>query len=483
MLADPLALDVAAVRHDADRRAIAQVARRAAFVAFCVSVVISPFRAAVLLAAQPRPPLYAGYTDFSMSWAEIAAAVALVLWAISLVAERRPISAGPRVLWVPALALVALGWLSPIWSVDAPLSLESAAELTLLAAFGLYVINEVRIERVPLLVAGTVAVQAIVALAQVALQGSLGLSSLGELPLDPAVRGVSVVATSDTDRLLRAYGLADHPNILGGILAFSLPLLAVGLLRAARGARLSAAAIGGALGATVVLGSAALFVTFSRGAWLAAAVAMLAALVLLVRSRSAGGLAAFRDLRWVGLAVAAAGAVILALVVIDARFVLVRADVLNPQVSTEAMSTGERAILMRVALDAISAQPLLGTGLATSAMAVLTAMPSLDFDAQPAAVAILDVAVDLGLIGAACYLALIAAPWLTLARRAIPWTPWLIATSVALLAWAIVGLFDYYTWSFPTGQIWTALLFAFWAIAVRDARATQGDPARSGADG
>ena len=481
MLADPLALDVAAVRHDPDRRAIAEVARRAAFVAFCVSVVISPFRAAVLLAAQPRPPLYAGYTDFSMSWAEIAAAVALVLWAISLVAERRPISAGPRVLWVPALALVALGWLSAIWSVDAPLSIENAGELTLLAAFGLYVINEVRIERVPLLVAGTVAVQAIVALAQVALQGSLGLSSLGELPLDPALRGVSVVATSDTDRLLRAYGLTDHPNILGGILAFSLPLLAVGVLRAAQGARISAATI--ALGLTFVLGSAALFVTFSRGAWLAAAAAMLLALVLVVRSRSAGGLAVLRDLRWVGLAVAAAGLVVIALAIADARFVLVRADVLNPQVSTEAMSTGERAILMRVALDAITAQPLLGTGLATSAMAVLTAMPSLDFDAQPAAVAILDVAVELGLIGAACYLALIAAPWLTLARRAIPWTPWLIATSAALLGWAIVGLFDYYTWSFPAGQIWTALLFAFWAIAVRDARAGQGGPARSAAHG
>ena len=43
--------------------------------------------------------------------------------------------------------------------------------------------------------------------------------------LDPTQSGVSIVAASGGSRLLRAYGLTDHPNILGGCLAFGLLLL------------------------------------------------------------------------------------------------------------------------------------------------------------------------------------------------------------------------------------------------------------------
>ena len=63
---------------------------------------------------------------------------------------------------------------------------------------------------------------------------------LGELVLDPRQNGVSVVATSGTERLLRAYGLTDHPNILGGLLVFGLLLSsrsAAGRIRGRRSGR------------------------------------------------------------------------------------------------------------------------------------------------------------------------------------------------------------------------------------------------------
>jgi len=52
-------------------------------------------------------------------------------------------------------------------------------------------------------------------------QGDLGLQLLGEYRLDPAWEGVSIVWMEGL-RTLRAYGLSDHPNILGGSLAFAL---------------------------------------------------------------------------------------------------------------------------------------------------------------------------------------------------------------------------------------------------------------------
>jgi putative inorganic carbon (HCO3(-)) transporter len=448
------------------RDAATMTSRGLAFVMLAAAVVLSPFRAAVLLAAQPRPPLYAGYTDFSVSWAEVAALAGVALWGINLLARPRRIAVGPRLLWLPAAGLLVLAWASAAWSVDPVISAENAGTLTVLFAFALYVLNEVRLERILPLVAAMAAIQAVVAIGQAFTQRSLGLSWLGELTLDPAIRGVSVVATSDSDRLLRAYGLADHPNILGGLLAFSLPLLAVALIRQRQ-------AVGLTFAAAFVVAAAALFLTFSRGAWLAVVAALGLELVMLARVRL--GAQATR----LALVGAAAALVVAALVAQDARYVLVRADVLNPQVSTEAMSTGERAILLQVATTAIAAHPVLGTGLATAATAILAAMPSLDFDAQPAASAIVDVAVELGLIGVLCYLAIALAPWLVIARRSVRWTPELIATSAALLAWTVVGLFDYYTWSFPAGRVWSVLLLGLWAGAVRDAQAQVGQASRA----
>jgi len=454
-VSDARLLDVTSLR-GRWRLGIAETARRLAFASFAVAVVLSPFRAAILLAGQPRPPLYGGYTDFSVSWAEVAGLVAVLCWVATLLARPHAIAIGPRTIWAPALVLLCLAWASTSWSIDPVISGESAALLTLLIVLGVYAINEVPLGRVPILVAGMVGVQAVVAIGQSVVQGSLGLGWLGELSLAPAVNGVSVVATSATDRFLRAYGLADHPNILGGILAVSLPLVALGLARGRR-ATIAAAVV-------FVLGAAALFVTFSRGAWLAAATAIVIELVWLARAR-AGALA-----RRVALVSVVAGVVVLGLAVPAARYVLVRADLTAPQVATEAMSTGERLILMDAAASVTMARPLLGSGLATAPEAIHAAYPNLGFDAQPPAVAILDVAIELGLLGALSYLALLVAPWLALARRSVTWTPELIATSAALAGWTVVGLFDYYPWTFSAGRIWSVLLIALWAAALRAAR-------------
>jgi hypothetical protein len=55
-------------------------------------------------------------------------------------------------------------------------------------------------------------------------QRELGLGFLGELPLDPAVKGVSVVMRGP-ERWLRGYGLTNHPNTAAGTLVTALLIL------------------------------------------------------------------------------------------------------------------------------------------------------------------------------------------------------------------------------------------------------------------
>jgi predicted membrane protein len=107
---------------------------------------------------------------------------------------------------------------------------------------------------------------------QFALQRVWGNKWLGMAEQDPSTLGVTVIETAG-ERVLRAYGSLPHPNIAGIFLALAL-LCAVVLFTRTHGYR-------GKLltGATVLLTSSALWLTYSRQAWIAAAV-MLALLAL-----------------------------------------------------------------------------------------------------------------------------------------------------------------------------------------------------------
>ena len=154
------------------------------------------------------------------------------------------------------------------------LTAQTALVFALVTALGVYVLNEVDdIERLAVPLMAMVVVQAVVAIGQVVTQRSLGLTVLGEQVLVPADGGVSIVAAADGTCSLRAYGLTDHPNILGGILAFALIIL--GSVRGLAGRRSTARWV------VFALGVVALFLTFSRAAWIAYAVGVAVALAML----------------------------------------------------------------------------------------------------------------------------------------------------------------------------------------------------------
>lgn len=95
---------------------------------------------------------------------------------------------------------------------------------------------------------------------QVAEQGSIGLSMLGEFRLGLHQPGISIVEAGDL-RWLRPYGLLPHPNMLGAVLAIGLLACVVLLVSNYRWVRW--------LGTGIFLfGMWNFWLTFSRGAWI-----------------------------------------------------------------------------------------------------------------------------------------------------------------------------------------------------------------------
>jgi O-antigen ligase len=284
---------------------------------------------------------------------------------------------------------------------------------------------------------------------------SVGLPMLQELNLDPAWSGVSIVWAEGV-RSLRAYGLTDHPNILGGCLAFGLLLLAAWFAESET--RWHAAAAG-----LFALGAVGLLLTFSRAAWLAFAAGISFGAILFWRTKQRDAIT-----RWLNLAGASA-IILLPFVFQYGAYLgvrLDRGDAFN-QVAIETRSLVERDQLAQAASQIFSEHALLGVGIGALPRAEQVRYP--DFSAfnayyQPAHFVLLDVAAETGIFGALFYLVAMLAPWLALwwNRKRLVFSPALVGMSGVLLAVTLVGFFDYYTWLLAPGRLWQWLTWGTW---------------------
>ena len=437
------------------RAQVAAVARRGAWLGFVALVVLSPMRARIELLARPTVPVYGDFTDFLLFWSDIAAVVTLGLWFVSLALVPRRIFYGPRFLAWPVAALLAVAWLGVPFAVDVPLAGYNAVRLAVLVALALYVANEiVRLERIVVPVALMIVVQAVVGIGQVIGQKSLGLDRLGEHVLSP-ILGVAVVTAHDGTRYLRAYGLSDHPNILGGVLA--LGLLLVGGAIAVDGERRHTWRV-----VVFALGTAALLVTFSRGAWFGFAAGMVVMVGMFALQRDRVALSR--------LAVACvAGLIVAAPFVAPYRDVLQARTDASGQSAKDLRAVSEREAVSDATTHLVVAHPVLGVGIGTLPLAVKEIRPSFAFHYEPASIVLLDVTAETGLVGGAAYIVVLVAPWLALARHRRQWTGELAVASGALAALTVVGLFDYYSWTYSAGRIWAWLVLGLWAAMYRAA--------------
>ena len=428
----------------------------AARVAFATEIVLMPVRYRIVLAARPVPLIYRDYTDFLLFPSDIALLCMLTLWVLSLVLRPRRLDLGPRVIWIPLAGLTLAGWATTITSLDPLLAVYHAIRLVALFWFYVFIVNEIQTIRWVVIPVGVQLLsQSAVALGQFLTQHSIGLRAIGEAVLDPARAGTSIVAVGGA-RLLRAYGLTDHPNILGGCLAFGLLLLLPYYLRSR--VRWITLAVLSAAGA-------ALLVTFSRSAWLAFVLGCAVLLVLDVVRR--------RRLPMRNWLVLGAGWLVLSVPIFLAypRFFGVRLNAGNSfsSPSVEQQSIGERVLLLESAASMISAHPLLGVGLGGAPLALKAYRPDWTVVFEPPHAAVVDAALEVGVPGAAFYLALVIAPffiYFTQQGRLNDEAASAAALAL-LLGIAVAGLFDYYTWMLAPGRLWQWLAWGLWALASR----------------
>ncbi len=433
------------------RAAVLAVVRLLTRVAFGMLIVLAPFRARWELTVRHDATVYGDYTDFLLYWSDIAFIAMLALWGLSLLISGRRPWLGPAAVRWPVIVLILATWASIPFSVDAQLSAYSALRLTGAVLFALYVANEISLRQLTLPLMIMVGLQAVVGVSQAIDQGSVGLYDLGEYRLDVNAGGTSVVWSDVGPRQLRAYGLTDHPNILGGLLAVSL-LLIGGVAARARGEWTAL------FGTVFAIGCAALLLTFSRSAGLS----MVLALVLVF-----GLLAYRRDWRtlmgWAGICIAA---VVLCLMLIKpyGDYLSIRTGLLEsgPTSSTERRSISEREALAKTTNEIFVSRPLLGVGAGGLPTAMSERFPDFSYYYQPAHFALLTVAAETGLVGGMAYGALMVVPFFLLWWRRKELTPDLIAVSGALLAVTVIGMLDYYTWTLAPGRLLFWLVVGLW---------------------
>ncbi len=297
---------------------------------------------------------------------------------------------------------------------------------------------------------------------QVAHQGSVGLTILGEFQVNPANSGAVVVQAADI-RWLRPYGLLPHPNMLGGFLT-------VGLL-GVFGWSLSSQSKGWLYGVVIFeFGLWSLLLTFSRSAWLGLAVSLFFILALTFETWSRDRQRWIRILTIGGISLIVGGAFF----ALYQPFLSARAGLSDE--SLEVRSTSDRVVYTQIALDAIRESPILGTGIGNFPWYASTYLAKTKFDlrGQPVHNIYLSAWAELGVIGLGLFLLIIAATiraGFANIRKEYDKKEYLYAAvGCGVIAFLIIGLFDHYSWTLIQFQA------AFWglmAVAIQPPSAGQ----------
>jgi hypothetical protein len=438
--------------------------------ALSATIVLIPFRYRFVLQSHPLPPIYRDYTDLLLFASDIFLIATLVAWALSLALEPRCVTTGPFFLSLPVLGVTGMGVLSTLFSVDPLLSFYHSVRLILLGGVYLYVLNEIRgLGEIVVPLSIQVFIQSAIGIGQVLQQHSLGLKFLDELELDPAWNGVSIVWSGGM-RSLRAYGLSDHPNILGGCFALALVLISIAYVKADAKWRASLVSV-------FALGALGLLLTFSRSAWVAFGAASILVAALFLKTHQTRAMQ-----NWLALMVA--GLILVApFIGQNAGYLGMRFDVkssFTPD-APENRSIAERSSL-NAAVNAIFTQhAITGVGLGAVPIAMRNRFPDFPFNYQPAHVALLDVAAEVGIFGALFYMLAMLGPWLALGlnRSRLALSPTMVGMTGLLMAITVIGLFDYYTWLLAPGRLWQWLAWGWWATFYQSALTGRPVPAKN----
>lgn len=423
-------------------------------------IVFIPFRWRIVLSSRTMGTIYHDYTDFLVFVSDILLIATLFFWGLNILLNKNKVGFHPISLFALLVLFTIFGAISILSSIDAPLSTYHFLRLLTLLGFYLYISNEIKsISKVIAAVHIQVVLQSIVGISQVIRQSDIGLQALGEYELNPVWLGVSIIAGDDV-RWLRAYGLSDHPNILGGCIALSL-LVILGWYLSSNN-KYKHYSIG-----IFILGNITLLMTFSRAAWLGLTSGVILIFYFYYRSKD------YKKLK-LGFQLILITTMVLTPFLISYNDLILNrvgaADAFN-QEYTEQKSIAERTILNNSANQIFVQNPIWGVGLGALSQAIGNRLPNLTFYAQPAHIVLLNAVAEIGLFGGFTYAAILALPWLIMIfdKRIKEFSGMITASSI-LLGITIIGLFDYYPWLLSPGRLWQYLAWGLWAVEYQSAR-------------
>lgn len=348
-------------------------------------------------------------------------------WGLALLSGQDRIGLLPRWITGPLMLFALAGGLAIVGAMNRAMAMHFAIRSAGLAVLFLYVhrgIGTGRLSPATLamwLVPG-LALNGLLAIAQFVHQSSLGLTWLGEPVRLRTTPGLPVVLVHGA-RLMRAFGLLPHANVLGGLLAAALPVVVGLLLRP--GASGSAAMTrrrrwGRAMGDALLLLSVALMVagivlSFSRSAWLGL---LCGGLYLIVRRAIGNRHALLGPYTGRGVLVAAGiGLVVVALLLVERDAVSVRLQPASNRL--EQASIQQRLSLLELSFKVISLRPLTGVGGGNFALAADRFLPREERGQSTfnrVHNTYLMAQAELGPLGAAGWLALMLVPLVGLTR-------------------------------------------------------------------
>ncbi len=419
-------------------------------------------------------------------------------WALALVSGQDRIGLAPRWISAPLLLFALAGGLAVVGAMNQALAIHFAIRSAALAVLYLYLRRSLDARRLApatlaLWLVPGLAFNGLLAIAQTVHQSSLGLTWLGEPTRLPTTPGLPVVLVHGT-RVMRAFGLLPHANVLGGLLAAGLPFVMGLLLRPNASGRAGRGCAGrdGLLLLSMALMVAGIVLSFSRSAWLGL---LCGGLYLLVRRLVGARTAIPRSWTKRGVLLAASIALVAGgVLVVEWDAVSVR---LQPASNAlERASIQQRLTLLELSVKVISLRPLTGVGGGNYALAANQFLPP-DEHGQSTFNRVhntyLMAQAELGILGAAAWLALMLVPVLGLTRRrrsppaeqvtsavragSLPLAggagheapAWTGPAGCSLVVVAVVGLVDWYIWiNEPAAVLWIVALALFAAPMCQD---------------
>ncbi|PJE75963.1 hypothetical protein COV04_02310 [Candidatus Uhrbacteria bacterium CG10_big_fil_rev_8_21_14_0_10_48_11] len=435
---------------------------------FALIIFLLPWQAHYVLLSSTLADTVSSYTAINLYAIDVLLLIA-ILWSWRSVLFWFQSCARSRTTWRSKVFVAVVGCAVAINLMGSPvlaLAVVQAVTLLLFMFFGIALIQENDWRRVRFAFIVSAAVQSLLALTQFFTQSIVGSTFFGMAQQMASHGGTSVIETA-SERLLRAYGSFPHPNILGGFLALALVATidwyfvayenfqawwnkhGVGnrALYREPEVRNMAATVSLLLGMVVIIFSG-LYVTFSRGAALAAGIGVLVYFLHKAwHNRVRASALAFK----LGLA--------LMLTMLTWAFIVpglwtarvtssTRLDTLSNTSRLAEFAEGEALFLQH---------PVFGVGIANYIPALLLSKPNEpSYTYQPAHNVLLIVGVELGLVG----IVLLAGGVFVNLRKIRQWLERGAVVFVgALSIFLVLASLDHYLWTLHSGLV-------FWLIAV-----------------